>query len=193
MGSKIDPNHWKRPRPPLLRLCSFNWTSNTADWGGVWQFIGIADTDTPKELWTFRRVMSARIDGVTGDETKVWRGTYENGGIRFWRSDLIDPVYTVRSDRPIFDDLAAQYRAAERAVIRVAKAVDKEFKARMRELIKEKHDYAMSKLIEECPDIGVKMSLQHMERLYREKIRVAAMKKAFREEDKSSKRKGRNA
>lgn len=158
MGSDIDPNNWKRPRPPLLRLCSFNWTSSTADWGGVWQFIGIADADTPKELWTLRRVMSARIDGVTGDETKTYRGTYEGGGLRVWRSDLIDPAYKFKGEI-VSADVAGMYRAAERALERMRKGVHKVFTAEVNAALKEGNTYKANALIKECPDTATQLEL----------------------------------
>ncbi len=87
--NKLFPDgKWKLPRPPIGRICTVTWTcSSDKDWGkGIWIIEAYEKMGSPGELITLRRSHDDK-------RMKITRFQADEGGIRVWRKDLIDPKF----------------------------------------------------------------------------------------------------
>lgn len=90
-------HEWKRPRPPLNRLCTLDircqgWPEDGA---GVWQIVGFSDMGDLVEKWQLRRVMPFDLRQPVGQEIHIHRISYEDGHVNVFRGgpDLFDPRF----------------------------------------------------------------------------------------------------
>jgi len=103
---------WRRPRPPLGRLCSLDVRSTgwPEEGAGVWRIEGFHDLGSECERWQLRRMMPYDLTEPVGQTIKILRMHYEEGRVKIFRGgqDLFDPYF---SQPPIHGSTVAEIQA----------------------------------------------------------------------------------
>ena len=90
-------HEWRRPRPPLHRLCTLDVRSTgwPEEGAGVWQIVGFSNMESHLERWELRRVMPADLSQPVGQEIHIYRISFEDGYVKVFRGgpDLLDPRF----------------------------------------------------------------------------------------------------